>query len=69
MYWRLLPHAIWWGLWLARNIEKFEGEEVVDWRVLQSVIKLVWSWGLAQKELEEVRLDELIFDWDRIVFL
>ncbi|KAL5710698.1 hypothetical protein ACHQM5_021231 [Ranunculus cassubicifolius] len=68
-YWQLLPHAIWWGIWTARNKAKFEGEEVEDWRLLHSIVKLVWSWGLAHKELEEVRLDELIFYWDNIMFL
>ncbi|KAL5725637.1 hypothetical protein ACHQM5_008761 [Ranunculus cassubicifolius] len=68
-YWEMLPHAFWWGIWQTRNRAKFEGEEVVDWRVLQLILKLLWSWGLEFKELQSIRLDELVFDWERIMFL
>ncbi|KAL5704559.1 tRNA (guanine(10)-N(2))-methyltransferase [Ranunculus cassubicifolius] len=65
--WQMLPHAIFWNLWLARNLSKFENVQALDWRVMQAIKTSIWSWGLEDSVLKKVRREDLMFNWDKVI--
>ncbi|KAL5729637.1 mannosylglycoprotein endo-beta-mannosidase [Ranunculus cassubicifolius] len=67
-YWQLLPHAFFWGVWMARNSCRFEEGRTQGWRLLQSIKYLLWQWGLDNKVLEKVRIEQLMFSWRETMY-
>ncbi|KAL5714428.1 hypothetical protein ACHQM5_016392 [Ranunculus cassubicifolius] len=64
----MLIHAFFWGVWLARNECRFEGDQIQGWRLLQRIKNMLWSWGLGDKRLEEVKIEDLMFSWNNLMY-
>ncbi|KAL5725553.1 hypothetical protein ACHQM5_008688 [Ranunculus cassubicifolius] len=67
-YWKLIIHAICWGIWLERNARVFDGEERSIQQVIGSIKKLIWAWGLQDSIGRSVRSENVMFDWHSILY-
>lgn len=68
IYWEWVIHAVLWQIWLERNRRLFEDTFSPISRVLTNIMYCIHAWGLSLKELEKVKVDDLIFDWESVMF-
>ncbi|KAL5704820.1 hypothetical protein ACHQM5_023193 [Ranunculus cassubicifolius] len=65
----MVAHAVVWSIWQSRNETRFEEEAFDARRIIQRIKKLLWEWGLLVKSLEGIRIEELMFNWNTLMYL
>lgn len=67
IYWSLLFFTIVWSAWLERNRRIFKGIDRPMNLLLNDTKQLVWDWSLVDICARDVRVEEVIFEWDKIL--
>lgn len=62
----LLPHALVWIIWNECNNICFEEKSQILEKFISIVKECVWGWSSDKPIMKDLRLDKVIFDWDRL---
>lgn len=62
------PHTIIWVLWQERNSRVFKEESSLLEKLIQSIKDLVWCWNTGVLILIGARIEEVMFDWQNVLF-
>lgn len=65
--WRKLPHAVFWVLWLERNMRIFEEIDQPVFKLIQSVKEACWNWSLGEHAIKDIYLEDIMFSWDSLI--
>lgn len=59
-----IPHVLLWVIWQERNARCFDEKGVSVEKLIIGVKELAWRWGLGGPLQNNLRLEQVIFDWE-----
>lgn len=68
MYWDTCIHAISWGVWLERNRRIFYGKLRSLNQMIGDIKQLIWDWNILSLEGRNITIEQVMFDWERVLF-
>lgn len=66
--WKLLAQTVLWVLLSQRNSRLFDDQYCPVEKLVLKVKEQSWQWALLENVVKNVRLENIIFDWDRVVY-
>ncbi|KAL5711436.1 hypothetical protein ACHQM5_021892 [Ranunculus cassubicifolius] len=69
LYWEFVFHATIWGIWLERNRRVFEGLVKPIDKIIGSIKKLMWSWGLGDSLGRTIKEEQIKGNWKSVILM
>ncbi|KAF9607810.1 hypothetical protein IFM89_001531 [Coptis chinensis] len=65
--WRLLPYAVIWGVWNARNNLIFRDGTLCIGNIIQAIKGIIWFWMGVHKDKKQFTFADFMFNWDALI--
>lgn len=69
LFWDCVPHVVCWVIWNERDACTFQDKESSFCSVVERVVSLIFSWLSHLPLFVGCKFLDLMFNWDRMVFL